>query len=314
MRIVYLGTPKFSAKALDYLINNDVNIVAVVTRIDKPKGRSGTPTPPPVKELLQEKHPSIPILQPKKASSPEFIEELASYNPDIIVCAAYGAIIKEAILDMPEFGCLNLHTSLLPKYRGAAPIQRCVINGEKRTGVTIMQMAKGLDTGDIIKTIETPIDENTTAGELEDILCSLGKVLMLDVIKDIEHNKIVKKTVQDHSKATYAQKIKTEDCEIIWTQQAEKLHNIVRGTTPYPGAWCNIIVRGKPKRMKIKKTVIEEITGSQPGEIISYDSNGLLVACESNALKIMEVQLEGKKPMTIEEFSRGFSKEVITFI
>ncbi len=314
MRIVYLGTPAFSASALQYLLNNDVPIVGVVTRIDKPKGRSSIPTPPPVKELVLNAAPTIPILQPKSAADPEFFEQLKALNPDLIVCVAYGAIIKEHILSLPKHGCINLHTSLLPQYRGAAPIQRCIMAGEKKTGVTIMKMVKDLDAGDIIATKEIAIDDTISGGELELQLCSIGAGLMLQVIRTFEKGEPLRYTPQDHSQATYAAKILPADCQFSWDRPAKDIHNIIRGLSPSPGAWCTITLGRKEKRLRILRTALSSIPSTSSGEIVYSDKQNLTISCADGTLDILEIQLEGKKIMNIDEFLRGCPTHALSFL
>lgn len=313
MRVVYFGTPLFAAKTLDYLLSQGVQIVGVVTQPDRPKGRSGTPTPCPVKEAVISKSLDIPIFQPEKASDPEAAAQIEALKPDLFVVVAFGEIISQQLLDMPKIACINVHGSILPKYRGAAPIQRCIMEGETESGITIMHMAKKMDSGDMIKVVKTPIGENMTYGELEEKLCSLGSVALYEVICDFSKGNVGREP-QNHGLATYAKKIETSDCEISWNQAASKLHNQARGVTPRPGAWCQIKVRGKQKRLKIRKTLLNDMSGPKPGEILSFGSEGLVIACGEGSLKILELQLEGKKAMEASEFVRGFSEQDLSFI
>lgn len=311
MRVIFFGTPNFAADVLEYLIANDINVVSVITKPDRPKGRSGIPVPTPVKVIAQ-KH-SIPFYQPELVSNPDFAPTLAQYKPDLFVVVAYGEIIKQHLLDMPTLGCINLHASLLPLYRGAAPIQRSIINGEAITGVTIMYMVKKMDAGDMIKQVVIPIEPDDQFPRIEQELCRVGSKALLDVIRAFQSGK-VQGTPQDHSKATMAPKIELEDCQIIWNKSALQLHNLVRGVMPEPGAWCYIMVRGEKKRLKIfKSNVIKSDSGS-PGEIISYGKKGLVVKCAEDALQILELQLEGKKLMTSDEFMRGFQQNQLLFM
>lgn len=312
MQIVFFGTPEFSAKVLQYLIDNQVKVLAVITKPDRPKGRSGHPVPTPVKLVAQAQNPPIPVHQPELVSALEFADILRSYPADLFVVVAYGEILKQHILDMPPKGCINVHTSLLPKYRGAAPIQRSIINGETETGVTIMYMVRKMDAGDIIKVVKVALGPDTTFGELEKILCEVGGVALLEVIHQIEQRKI-QRVEQDHSKATLAPKIELEDCEIKWNLSAQAIHNLVRGVNPYPGAWCFVKINGIQKRLKILTTRISKDSGSPPGAILSFGKNGLIIACGEGSLQILELQLEGKKAMTAEELMRGLSKENLTF-
>ena len=310
MKILLFGTPSFSAGVLTFLITKGIDICAVVTRPDRPKGRSKTPIPPPVKDVAQEHN--IPVHQPEKASESEFTETLQSYEPDLFVVVAYGEILKQRVLDIPKVACINVHTSLLPKYRGAAPVQHAIINGEKETGVTIMHMARKMDAGPIIKTARVSIGANTTCGELEQQLCDIGSKLLLEVIHDFEKG-TVEEIPQNDDEATFAPKIELEDCEIHWNKPAEEIHNLVRGVNPYPGAWCTSTVRGQKKRLKIISSTIEKKLSGKPGEILIYGKEGIVVACAHNALRLLEVKLEGKKTISVEDFVHGHPDVNMTF-
>lgn len=308
MRIVYFGTPQFAANVLHYLIDNGINIAAVITKPDRPRGRSGEHVPTPVKLVAQAQNPPIPIHQPELVSAPDFADTLRAYNADLFVVVAYGEIIKQHILDMPPKGCINVHASLLPKYRGAAPIQRSIIAGETETGVTIMYMVKKMDAGDMIKIAKVPIGPNTTYGELEKTLCDVGSQALLEVIRQLELGN-VSRVEQNHSQATLAPKIELEDCEIKWNLPARAIHNLVRGVNPHPGAWCYVKIRDQQKRLKILSTRSLEDRSGPPGTILSTDKDELVIACGEGALRIIELQPEGKKVMPAKEFMRGLSKE-----
>lgn len=306
MKIVFFGTPPFAAEVLSYLLKNEVDVVAVVTRPDKPKGRSKTLLPTPVKTVALNQDSPIPVFQPAKVSAPEFADVLPPFEADLFVVVAYGEIIKQHVLDIPRMGCINLHASLLPKYRGAAPIQRCIISGETETGVTIMHMVRKMDAGDIIKTVTVPIGPNETFGELEKKLCQVGSPLFLEVIREFEKGQI-KETSQDETQVTYAPKIALEDCEIDWNLPAQEIHHLIRGVNPYPGAWCNVLVKGVTRKMKVHITRLERDRNGTPGEILSCDSEGMVVGCGEGALRVLELQVEGKRVMTPEELLRGTS-------
>jgi methionyl-tRNA formyltransferase len=312
MKIVFFGTPDFAAKILNTLLEQQFTVSAVVTKPDRPKGRSGSPVPGPVKLLAQANH--IPLYQPEIVSAPEFAPTLEAYKADLFVVVAFGEIIKQHLLDMPKLGCINIHASLLPKYRGAAPIQRSIIEGETETGITIMHMVKKMDAGDMIEMASIPIGPNMTFGELEKELCDKGADLLTKVLKDFQQG-IIKRTPQDHTKATLAPKIELEDCQIQWNKSAQTIHNLVRGVNPHPIAWCLVDVRGQTKRLKVLKTEVIESQSDQekPGSIVNSSPKELIIACGQNFLKLHEVQLEGKKQMTVEEFLRGFSKESMRF-
>lgn len=315
MRVVFFGTPLFAAKVLEDLLQHHVNVVAVISKPDRPKGRSGTPVPTPVKTVALAQNPPLPVFQPEIVSSLEFADILKAYEADLFVVVAYGEIIKQYLLDMPHQASINLHASLLPKYRGAAPIQRCIINGEIETGVTIMHMVKKMDAGDMIKKVTVPIGPDTTFWELEQMLCEVGKKALLEVIQNFDQGE-PPRTSQDHSQATLAPKIELEDCEIQWDRPAQELHNLVRGVNPYPGAWCNVWIKEEKKRLKIHRTRIVPHTQANPGTLLNADQTkgNLLIATGDQALELLEVQLEGKKSMSSEELARGISRLHIRFV
>lgn len=312
MKIIYFGTPIFAAEVLEFLLQQGVEVVAVISKPDRAKGRSKTPVPTPVKLIAEAAH--IPIYQPEMVSDLDFAETLNQYHADLFVVVAFGEIIKQHLLDMPKLGCINLHASLLPKYRGAAPIQRCIIEGETSSGVTIMHMVRKMDAGDMIEIVEVPIGPETTFGELEQTLCDVGKQALLKVIHAFNKGKSAQ-TPQDHTKATMAPKIELEDCEIKWDRPAEKIHNLVRGSNPYPGAWCWIKLRGEPKRLKIIRTRVVPYPHAEPGTILNPDqpNANLLIAAGDQSIELLEVQLEGRKVMSSAEFTRGFSRSLLQF-
>ena len=306
MRIVYFGTPLIAAKVLSYLIENQVEIAAVITKPDRPKGRSEEPVPTPVKLVAEQN--SIPTYQPESVSSLDFLPIIEKYPADLFVVVAYGEIIKQHLLDMPALGCINLHASLLPKYRGAAPIQQCIINGEIESGVTIMHMVKKMDAGDMIQTIKVPIGPKMTAGELEEELCNAGSKALLEVIHAFQKG-FVQRSPQDHSQATFAPKIELEDCEIKWEKSAQDIHNLVRGVNPQPGAWCFVTIRGQRKRLKIISSAIVDFL--LPVGKVAVNEKYLMIGCGKQALKILLLQLEGKKAMLSSELLRGISIDQI---
>lgn len=312
MRIVFFGTPLFAAHVLEYLLENGVNVVAVVSKPDRPKGRSLHLVATPVKQVALAHNPPLPVLQPEIVSDLAVADLLKSYQADLFVVVAYGEILRQHILEIPFKACLNLHTSLLPLYRGAAPIQRAIISGEKETGVTIMHMVKKMDAGDKIAEVVVPIGSEMTFGELEAALCDAGEELFLQVIKSFESG-LPPVVEQDHAQATFAPKIELEDCEIDWSRPAQEIHNLVRGVNPYPGAWAFVLVKGEKKRLKVIRTRIASISkgSSAPGAIVnlSQSKGNLLVATGEGVLELLEVQLEGKKSMSSEELCRGISRE-----
>lgn len=312
MRVIFFGTSIFAARVLEALLVNDgVDVIAVVTRKDKPRGRSGKPMAPPVKERLLQQENGCPIHQPLKASDPEFAEILRKYEADLFVVVAYGEILRQNILDIPPLGCINVHASLLPKYRGAAPIQRCLMNGEEASGVTIMHMTAKLDAGDIIEQQVVPVDDNTSGEDLEGSLCKAGINALLKVISDFDKG-VFNRVPQDDTKATYAQKITSDDCNINWFVSAEDIHNLVRSLYPKPSSCCDVSIRGNDKRLKIHKSCVVDISG-QPGDILSYGDN-LIIGCGKQALEIIELQLEGKKKMPSKEFCKGIPPKDFSII
>lgn len=311
MNIVFFGTPRFSADVLSFLLENGVNIAAIVTKPDRPIGRIRTPVPVPVKALIQSKELKIPLFQPDIVSSPDFLPTLEQFKPDLFVVVAYGEILKSDLLNMPIKGCINLHASLLPKFRGAAPIQRSIIEGESETGVTIMHLAKKMDAGDIIESQKIPINLETTYGELEQEICRVGSRLLLNVIRDIERG-IIKREPQDHAQATYAPKIELEDCEVKWDQPALRIHNLIRGVNPEPGAWCWVKIKDELKRLKIYSTTLLPDEHMQPG-LLKIKNQDIIIGCSEGALGLLEVQLEGKKRMSASDLFRGLSKDPYQF-
>ncbi|MEI8301044.1 MAG: methionyl-tRNA formyltransferase [Chlamydiota bacterium] len=312
MRIVYFGTPTIAAHILECLLKHNINIVAVVTKPDKKQGRSQQLQPSAVKTFVQSKAPHIPILEPVKVSTEEYRDKLAAFNADLFVVVAYGEIVKQLILDIPKLKCINVHASLLPKYRGAAPMHRAIIQGEAETGITIMEMVLALDAGAILHVEKTPILENMTVGELEISLEKLGCQGLLKVFEDFQHGRVISRA-QDERFVTYASKITTEECEVDWNRPSQVLHDLIRGVTPFPGAWCSIKMspfgEGDKKRLKIKKALIvkDPFTGKS-GDILKYDHDTWIVATQDGAIQLLEVQLEGKKACSASEFIRGYAK------
>lgn len=307
MKVVFFGTSSFAARTLKYLIDHKVDICAIVTRPDRPRGRSLQLALPPVKELALSAAPHIPVLQPEKASTPEFEAILRSYHADLFVVVAYGEIIKQHILDLPKLDCINIHASLLPKYRGAAPIQRALMDGVSETGITIIQMTSKMDAGDILAIQSVPVSNEMTFGELEPVLCQLGCELVLRVLEDFKAG-TVNKVPQNPALASVAPKILPQDEEIDWNRSAISLHNQIRALSPFPSAWFKVQLGDEEKRVKIKKScVISEGVGS-PGQILRFNKEGWVVACSQGALQLLEVQMEGKKAMSAEDFVKGLHK------
>jgi len=302
LKIIFMGTAELSCASLEKLAGDkNFSVLAVVTQPDKPKGRELKLTPSPVKMLAEKLN--LPVLQPLKARDEKFIFELRALKPDLMVVVAYGQILPQALLDVPPHGCLNVHTSLLPKYRGAAPIQWAIADGEPETGVTIMQMDAGLDTGPILSTRRTPILPTDDSQVLHDRLAQLGAELLAETIPDYVSGKILPQP-QPATGSTYAAKIKKEDGKIDWQQPAQKIWNRLRAFTPWPGAFTFLQAEPKPQLLKIWKAEPVEQSGGA-GEILSADKTGIVVACGQGALRILELQREGGKRLPAEQFLIG---------
>lgn len=304
MRIIFFGTSFFAAKILDFLIRNQVEVAAVITKPDKPQGRSDHPVSSPVKKYVLKNNSHLPLYQPEKASAPSFAERLKPYKADLFIVVAYGEIIKENLLNMPRLSCLNVHASLLPKYRGAAPIQFALLNGDKESGITVMEMVSALDAGAIIKQIAVPIPDHMNLEELEAKLCEVGSEGLLEVIDDFKKGSI-QKTVQNHNEATYVKKIDSSMAQINWKESAQTLHNRIRAFSPKPGAWCMISLGDQIKRLKILRSrVIKGLCGIC-GSLAQYDKSHWKIFCGEDALELIELQLEGKRRMLTKDFLLG---------
>jgi methionyl-tRNA formyltransferase len=302
LRIIFMGTAELSCASFSKLAGDEqFEVVAIVTQPDKPKGRELKLQPSPVK-ILAEKL-KLPILQPARARNEKFIAQLHELKPDLIVVVAYGQILPQAILDLPKFGCLNVHTSLLPKYRGASPIQSAILNGETETGVTIMKMDASLDTGKIISQTRTPILPEDNFATLHDRLAQLGAELLVETIPNYVAGKILPKP-QPAEGVSYAAKIKKEDGRIDWNEPAEKILNRLRAFTPWPGAFTFLKAEPKPQLLKIWKAEVVEKSGAA-SEILFADKNGIVVACGKNALQILELQRAGGRRLSTAEFFAG---------
>lgn len=300
MRIVYMGTPDFAVSALEELIKAGHNVCAVVTQPDRKSGRGQGVIYSPVKEAAL-KH-NIDVLQPDRARDEEFIRQLASYKPEVCVVAAYGQILPAAILDMPEYGCINIHASLLPKYRGAAPIQWSIIDGEKETGVTIMRMDEGLDTGDMVMSESVEITAEETGGSLHDKLSALGAKLIVKALEAIKNGSATYTPQPADSTTSYASMLNKNMGKIDWNKSAKELELLIRGLSPWPSAFTYL----NGKTLKIWKVGVgKNPAGLKPGTVFETDKNGFKVACGEDALSIESLQLEGKKRMDVADFLRG---------
>lgn len=297
MNVIFMGTPEFAVPCLERLIADGHNVSAVFSQPDKPKGRGYKMVMTPVKEVAV-KH-DIPVYQPQKIKgNDEVFETIENLQPDIIVVVAYGKILPKRILDAPKLGCINIHASLLPKYRGAGPIQWSVINGEKETGVTSMFMSEGLDTGDMILKLSTEIGEDETSGELHDRLSVIGAECLSQTMKLFEENK-VQRTEQDDALSCYAPMLEKSMGKIDFSWDRQRLHNLVRGMSPWPGAYTYI----DGKLLKVHKAKAVDGMHGKAGELL--DEKKFIVACGDGALEFIEVQLEGAKRMNAQDFLRG---------
>lgn len=308
MRIVFMGTSVFAVPSLEALIASENEIAAVVSQPDRPRGRGHKLSPTPVK-MAAESH-GITVFQPLSIKSAEAVQQVQAWQPDLIVVVSYGQIIPPAILDYPRYGCINVHASLLPRYRGAAPIQRALMAGEKNTGVTIMFMDKGLDTGDIIKQSRVEIPENMNHGELENILARQGAGLLLLTIGDLARNNFTR-AKQDDSQATYAERLTKNDELIDWSQPAYVIHNQIRALNPAPGAFTRI---GSLKVKIFASCVAEEQGSGVIAEIINIDKQGFIVQTGEGTLQVLELQKEGKKRMLAPDFLKGHNLQPGTLL
>ncbi len=297
MKIMFMGTPEFAVPSLEKLINSRHEVISVVCQPDKPKGRSKTPIAPPTK-VVAEKY-LIPVLQPQKIKTEEFHDEVKSIKPDLIAVVAYGKILPKDILEFPKYKCINVHASILPKYRGAAPINWSIVRGETETGVTTMLMDEGMDTGDILLIEKVKIAADQNSNELANKLSEVGPELLLKTIDLVEKDEITP-IKQNDEEATYAPLMRKEDGKIDWNKSAEEINNLIRGMQPWPNAYTTL----DGKNLKIFKAEIKEGNG-KPGEIALAGKESLKVATGKNLLEIKELQIEGSKRMNIEDFQRG---------
>lgn len=303
MKIVFMGTPDIAVGCLKKIIDEKHEILAVVTQPDKPVGRGKKMGMPPVKELALKY--DIPVYQPSKAREESFVEVIKELKPDVIVVVAFGQILPKSILEIPKLGCINVHVSLLPKYRGAAPINWVIINGEEKTGVTTMYMDEGLDTGDMILKTEFNLDDEITAGELHDEMVVMGANTLKETLDLIEKG-CAPRIPQNHDEFTYAPMMNKSLGNIEWNKSAKEIHNLVRGVNPWPSAYTSY----NDLTMKVWKTkVLGEKCDKQPGTILKVDKEGIRVATKDNVLLIEEMQMPGKKRVLVSEYIKGNSIE-----
>lgn len=302
-KIVFMGTPDFSTGVLEMLIQ-EYDVIAVVTQPDRPVGRKKVLTPPPVKKVALEHN--IPVYQPEKLNNSSELEEIINLNPDLIVTAAFGQLLPKSLLDAPKYKAINVHASLLPKYRGGAPIHYAVMNGEKKTGITIMYMAEKLDAGNIISQDEVEILENDTVGEVHDKLATLGTDLLKRTLPTI-FNGTNDSIIQDDSLATFASNISREDERIDWTKDAQTIHNHIRGLSPWPVAYTTM----DGKNLKLWRSEIVENVKGEPGEIIETTKDAIIIATGSeDGVALTEIQLAGKKRVKTRDYISGLQSKI----
>jgi methionyl-tRNA formyltransferase len=305
LRIVFIGTGEIGVPTLSALLNSDYEVVAVVTQPDKPVGREQRVEPPPIKKAFSDRAgpPAVPVLQPSKIKELRIIDEIRGLAPDVIVVFAYGQILPRQVLEIPKLACLNLHASLLPQWRGAAPIQAAIAAGDRETGITAMYMDEGLDTGDILLQHEIEILPIDTGGSLHDRLAEIAPNALLESLRLVAAGK-APRIPQDNARATYAPKLKREHGLIDWSQPAEAIERKIRAYNPWPGAFMRI----DSQNLKVFCASVVELNGA-PGEILSSDKH-LIVGAGQGALSLTEVQLEGKRRMTAAEFLRGHAAQL----
>lgn len=299
MRVIFMGTPDFAVYSLKALITQH-EVIAVVSQPDKPKGRGKKVVSTPVKEYALEQ--GIPVYQPEKARDPEFVALLQGLQPDVIAVTAFGQILPEDILNIPKYGCINVHGSLLPKYRGAAPMQWSIIDGEAVTGITTMFMAKGMDTGDMLLKAEVPIHPDDNFASVHDKMAEAGGNLLLETLAALQAGTVTR-VPQDHEAATYAPMITKETGHIDWSKSAKEIINLMRGLDPTPGAYA--MYEGEPLKLFKGEKANEEYAQGKMGEIVDVIKKGVVVKCGDGAVTITELQARGKKRMSADAYLRG---------
>ena len=305
LKVIFAGTPEFAAKHLEALIANEYNVVACYTQPDRPSGRGKKLQPSAVKQLALEHE--IPVCQPESLKGEEAQAELEKWHADLMIVVAYGLLLPKAVLDMPKHGCINVHGSILPKWRGAAPIQRSVLAGDKETGVTIMQMDVGLDTGDMLLIKTCPITDEDTSGSIYNKLEQIGPDALLETVEKIADGSVVAEK-QNDNEATYAHKLTKLEAEIDWSESAQIISQKIRGYQPWPVAYAQI--QGNP--VKVWQVEVLANTSQPAGEIISADKSGIIVATGDGAIKILQLQPPGKKAMLAADFLKKWSPRLGT--
>ena len=300
MNIVFMGTPEFALPTLEKIQNSSLCILSVITQPDRPKGRGQKQVDSPIKKFALENN--LPVLQPETVNTQEFIASLLKNRPDYIIVVAFGQILSETLLKVPKQFCINLHSSLLPKYRGAAPINHAILNGETRSGVTTMIMDKGMDTGDILLVDEIPIEQNDDAQSLHDKLSEQGGELILETLSRLQKNDLLP-TSQNSDLASYAPKLKKEESLIDWELNAKNIFNKIRGLSPWPGT--HTLYNGKRLAI-LKGKIVPGESSDRPGHIERITDTGIEVGTGKNRLKIIELKPEGKKAMPVKSFLSGY--------
>lgn len=298
MRVIFMGTPDIAATCLKQILSDGFQVVGVYTQPDRPKGRGMKLVASPVKQVALEA--GIPVFQPENFREEETVEQLRALKPDVCAVVAYGRILPQKVLDIPPLGCINIHASILPQYRGSAPYQWAVLDGLKETGVTAMYLVREMDAGDIIETSKTPIGENETAGELLDRLAVLGAALLSKTLSRFSTGEEISRTPQEESLVSYAPMLEKTMCPIDWSKTAQQVHDHVRGLHPWPVATMEL----NGTLFKVHETRVVEGTG-KPGTVLELNKNGLVVACGEGAVEIRSLQAEGGKRMAAPDYFRG---------
>lgn len=303
LNIIFAGTPDFAAQHLQALIDSPHNVIAVYTQPDKPAGRGKKLQASPVKQLAEQHH--IPVYQPKSLRKPETQAELTALHADVMVVVAYGLILPQAVLDAPTYGCLNVHGSLLPRWRGAAPIQRAIWAGDKQTGVTIMQMDAGLDTGDMLHKVFCDIDLQDTSADLYHKLAEIAPNALIEVLNHLTDGTFTAEP-QDDMQSNYAEKLSKEEAKLDWQLSAAQLERNIRAFNPWPMAYLQLAdEQGNPQTLKVYQATVLPSVSQTPGTIISADKNGIQIATADGVLNLLQLQPAGKKPMSAQDLLNG---------
>ena len=303
MRIVFAGTPKFAVKSLSVLNQSEHEVIAVYCQPDRPKGRGKVLTACPVKIFSEENN--LLVIQPEDFKDKQSQTQLALLNPDVMVVAAYGQILPKAVLEIPKLGCLNIHASLLPRWRGAAPIERAILEGDRETGISIMKMNEGLDTGDILLDKKCTISNHETAQTLHDTLSNIGANAILETLNMLP---TLKARPQQNNEATYAEKVTKDEAQINWHQSAEKISRVIRAFNPRPIAYTNAMAKQFKNRVLriIEAEIVNRQTTNSPGEVIKYDKDVCYIATSNGVINLKKVQLSGKKEVSIKDFNNAY--------